>query len=607
MYHILFDKNNSYKAAFLIKLTALKKSSLEKYYLEPLLDKGIKSNECIAFSLNQDAKTAKPQRAYLETLLPALTSLNITHVLVNDSGYFKVLTGVKDTTCVYGGVYPCVIDGFKHLKIILGINYQVFIHDPKQKDKLDLSIEALANSLNGIYLNKKPKFTVYNTFTRNDHIEHIKEAFSFLIQQPELAVDIEDVSLNVTETVVGTISFSWSDSTAYVFAVASDYATEGSTINTADNYYQEMIRFLGIFFKNYSGKFIGHNTNYDFKVLIFNTFMRKDFFAYSDLIEGIETLCRNFDDTKLIAYLATNSTSRNELGLKTLALPFAGNYGRDDITDITKIPLDELMEYNAIDTISTIWVRNKYYPIMVNDDQLSVYETIFKPSVKDVLHMCLIGVPLDYERVLEVAKIVEEDLTKASKQLMANKYVIELVKWLRYDEFTKCNEKWKKKQEPLEYFDYVKYNPASNNHNQELLYEVMGFDVVDTTEKGNPSTGGDTLKKLKHLTDDPDKIQVLDLLIDIAEAAIISDNFLQKFIHNSVKKPDGYYYLFGDFNLGGTVSGRLSSSNPNLQNLPSTGNKYAKLIKSCVVAPAARYELIDRTEWDAIVAPLITI
>ena len=48
---------------------------------------------------------------------------------------------------------------------------------------------------------------------------------------------------------------------------------------------------------------------------------------------------------------------------------------------------------------------------------------------------------------------------------------------------------------------------------------------------------------------------------------------------------DGWYYLFGNFNLGGTLSGRLSSSDPNLQNLPATGTRYAKLIKSCFAAP----------------------
>ena len=48
---------------------------------------------------------------------------------------------------------------------------------------------------------------------------------------------------------------------------------------------------------------------------------------------------------------------------------------------------------------------------------------------------------------------------------------------------------------------------------------------------------------------------------------------------------DGRRYIYGNFNLGGTVSGRLSSSKPNLQQIPATGSKYAKLIKSCFQAP----------------------
>ena len=53
---------------------------------------------------------------------------------------------------------------------------------------------------------------------------------------------------------------------------------------------------------------------------------------------------------------------------------------------------------------------------------------------------------------------------------------------------------------------------------------------------------------------------------------------------NSVKAEDGWNYVFGSYNLGGTVSYRLSSSDPNMQNQPSSG-KLGKLIKSCFEAP----------------------
>lgn len=585
MYHILFEKNNQYKIAFLIKTNALAKPSLSKYYAEPLFNKGVASNDLIAFSLDSSAKTAKPQRVYLESLLPALDNLKVQYLLVNDVPYFKVLTGVKDASCTYGSMYNCVIKGYEHIKVFLGVNYQVFMHDPKQEDKLKLSLDSLYNAYSGIQINTKPNFKELKFFTRQSSLNDIKDAFRVLLTKPELAVDIEDISLNVCKSVIGTISFSWSDDTAYVFAVASDYAVNGSSINIDDQYYQKVLHLLKIFFSNYKGNLVAHRANYDFKCLIFNVFMNKQHFDYQSMLEGIEHFTRSFDDTKLIAYLATNSTARNELGLKILALPFAGNYGRDDITDITKIPLDELMEYNAIDTISTIWVKNKYYPIMVKDDQLDIYQNIFKPSMLDIIQMELVGVPLNYEKVKEVAQILSIEISTIGAQLIGNKYVQELIKWLRYDEFTKKNAQWKTKKEPLEYFNYIQYNPASNNQNQELLYEIMDLPIVDRTDKGNPSTGGDTLKKLKNHTDDVAKLEVLNLLIDLAEVSIIHDNFIQKFLNDSIPKSDGLYYLHGNFNLGGTVSGRLSSSDPNLQNIPSTGNKYAKLIKECVVAP----------------------
>ena len=49
-------------------------------------------------------------------------------------------------------------------------------------------------------------------------------------------------------------------------------------------------------------------------------------------------------------------------------------------------------------------------------------------------------------------------------------------------------------------------------------------------------------------------------------------------------KADGRRYLHGSFNIGGTVSGRLSSSDPNLQNLPA-GSDYGKDIKYVFCPP----------------------
>jgi DNA polymerase-1 len=74
--------------------------------------------------------------------------------------------------------------------------------------------------------------------------------------------------------------------------------------------------------------------------------------------------------------------------------------------------------------------------------------------------------------------------------------------------------------------------------------------------------------------------RVLDAITGITEIEKIRNTFIKAFKENTIRKQDGNTYLHGNFNLGGTVSGRLSSSNPNLTNIPS-GSTYGKLIKSC--------------------------
>lgn len=53
--------------------------------------------------------------------------------------------------------------------------------------------------------------------------------------------------------------------------------------------------------------------------------------------------------------------------------------------------------------------------------------------------------------------------------------------------------------------------------------------------------------------------KVLKALIGIGEVSIILNTFISAFIEKGIKKPDGMYYLHGNFNLNGPVSGRMSS------------------------------------------------
>jgi len=80
--------------------------------------------------------------------------------------------------------------------------------------------------------------------------------------------------------------------------------------------------------------------------------------------------------------------------------------------------------------------------------------------------------------------------------------------------------------------------------------------------------------------------EIVDLLENIKELQNVNKiitTFIPPFSKKSIKRKDSYF-LNGSFNVG-VKSGRLSSAQPNLQQLPSTGTKYAKPIKKCFQPP----------------------
>ena len=119
---------------------------------------------------------------------------------------------------------------------------------------------------------------------------------------------------------------------------------------------------------------------------------------------------------------------------------------------------------------------------------------------------------------------------------------------------------------------------------QRLLYQELGLPVINLTESKQPAVDTDTLKDLINHTNNEDYKILLQALIDYSAVEKILSSFIPAF-EKAQNGLDGRYYLFGNFNLGGTVSGRLSSSKPNLQQIPATGTKYAKPIKKCFSAP----------------------
>jgi DNA polymerase-1 len=147
---------------------------------------------------------------------------------------------------------------------------------------------------------------------------------------------------------------------------------------------------------------------------------------------------------------------------------------------------------------------------------------------------------------------------------------------------TKAKNPEKIKPKELESFP-LEFNPNSGAQIQVLVYEILGLPVSTLTKGKQPATGGKVLEKLYKLSTDDNVQRILRGLIDYALGAKILSAFIPAFKAAPLAS-DGCHYVFGSFKLGGTVSGRISAKNPNLQTIPS-GSHFAKIIKQCFIAP----------------------
>lgn len=591
MQHIIFDTSaqKPFKVAILIKGSALSQNMLLANYVEPIIARtGLKHSDFIALSLDYDAKNKASSgmvKNCVANITKVLPTLGVSTLLIADSTYYKAFTKDKNSKTAHGYSKPAA--ELADVNCVVIPNYQSIFYNPNLSALVDLGIDAISQLLGNGSIVPLGADIIHSALYPNDTSE-IADALESLYQYPFLYCDIEGFSLNFWEAGVGTISFSWDMHNGVAFPVdylpceLDEHGNYGIKTNN-----KVVKQALAEFFKNYTGKIIYHNGCYDIKVLIFELFMNGIFDNFDGMCIGLDTLTKNIHDTKLIAYLATNNAAKNELGLKTLAHSYTGNYAQDEINDIRKIPLNQLLKYNLIDCLATAWVFDTYYDKMISDNQSQVYYEIFLPSVPVIIQMELTGVPIDKAAAVKAQKQLEAIRQEETNKLLENPLVQKAQSIIRQNESDKKHEKWKTKKVPLSFFDYIIFNPGSSSQLQILLYKVMGLPILDKTDSGAPATGKDTLIKLREFLDGtPESNQVIDSLLEIGQVSILLDNFIHTFIHKSVWHPTlKSWFIHGNFNLGGTLSGRLSSNNPNLQNIPNTGNKYAELVKACVKAP----------------------
>lgn len=484
-------------------------------------------------------------------------------VLCADPEMFKTLTGLKST-----GKDGIACDS-KLGKCFIIPNWASVLYNPAQEPRGKFILERIEEYLNtGIssILGSDVLKNVKYCFLKDRSTYH--SAFTELSNHDALCVDIETTGLHHYNSTIISIAFSWDKHSGIAMEVSNDPQIKDMLKN---------------FFLNYKGKKIFHNATFDTMFLIYHCFM-KNLEDWNGMLEGLHCVYNNLEDTRIIAYLALNTCNLISLGLKDLSHEYTGDYAQSDIDNCSNIPLDRLLPYNVTDTCATWYVYEKYKPKMMQDNQGAIYLNLLLPSLKTLTETQLVGFRLNPNKVNDLATFLYNKQYKFECTLNQNIHVINFEEQLKKETVLEYNNTHKKTRKTTEdYKDVWLFNFGSNQQVGKFLYEYLKLPVIETTKTGAPAVGADTLEKLiNHTTDDKVK-ECLTNLYELSKVNKIISAFLKNFTEApTVGESKG---LYGSFNLCGTKSGRLSSSEPNLQQLPSTGSPYAKPVKEIFTAP----------------------
>ena len=578
-----YDANRAtYPLAILVKDTAFSLPDIARNYIGYFAHRGLDTNQFLIIGLpyptNGKNPTKKEQKEFLDELLPILEQYQVEHIYCADSIYFRTLVKETASDKFLGSRMQCQYDPkYNNMTVTLGLSYRALAHNPNQEERFLMGLKTYADVVLGQYV--ALGHGIIQTARYPVTVTEIKDTLSALHQYPVLAIDIEAFSLQFQDAGVGTIAFAWNPNNGAAFCC--DYVPKGEGgFQTRNPQVRELLK---QFFIDYQGTTIWHGGTYDLRCIIYALWMKNDL-DYVGMMEGLEVMTRSVHDTMLLNFLATNSTTRVPHDLKSNTKVFAGNYAVD-VKDITKVPVKDLLQYNLVDALATFWLFERRFPEMQKDKQTEVYDLMLD-SLKVIVQMELVGLPVNPMRVDQLAQQLEIAGSQLEREIAGSPEGLETLRLLKIEEAEKHNAQVNKTITVANSAraQRLAFSASNHHHLRKLVYDVMGFEVVERTDTGKPSTQMTTLENLLDTVPESDpRYHLLKSIRSLAEMTGVRKTFVPAF-KRAVLKGNGRAYVHGTYRQGKVVSGRMSSGDPNMQNLPS-GSKYGKAIKRCVQAP----------------------
>ena len=372
--------------------------------------------------------------------------------------------------------------------------------------------ETSENQKNGKENSNKNKIFKIDTNNYKNILNEIDldELIKKLNEKSVISVDCETNSLNPIDAELVGISFSYDDNKAYYIPVAHKKVKSLSK--------EFVIKKLKKILEDQSIKKIGQNIKYDFMI----------FKKYGINIEPIE-------DTMLLSYTLDAGNNRHNmdtlseihLGHKTISYKEIVGSGKKQL-NFSDVNLKDATKYAAEDADITLRLYNILKNRLDSEKLNKIYEVFEKPMIKLLSKLEMSGIKIDDFYLKKLSKKFQERLVKKEKEIY----------------------KISKKE----------FNIGSPKQLGEIIYNDLKIAKLKKTKKGSLATSAKVLEDLA-LTGHKFPKLIIEWRQDSKLKSTYTDA-LQDHINKKTKR------VHTSFLLAATNTGRLASSDPNLQNIP---------------------------------------
>ncbi|MDA0239756.1 MAG: DNA polymerase I [Proteobacteria bacterium] len=277
---------------------------------------------------------------------------------------------------------------------------------------------------------------------------------------------------------------------------------------------------------------IGHNIKYDMEVLV----------RYGINVAPI-------DDTMIMSYVlegglhghGMDELAKLHLGHQTIKFSEVAGTGKKQIT-FDHVPLDKALDYAAEDAGITAKLHGALKPRLVGEHMTTVYETLERPLIKILNDMEVTGIKVD----AKVLKDLSQDFTKRIADLEVQ------IHKLAGREF----------------------NVASPKQLGEILFDEMSLQGGKKTKTGAYATGADILEGLA-----AEGHELPERVLEFRQLSKLKSTYTDTLIEQ-INPDTGRVHT----NYGQAIAstGRLSSNDPNLQNIPIRSEEGRKIRQAFV-------------------------